>query len=230
MITLTARALAKVGIGTLLVDLLGTGDSDGEYVDARWAIWMQNLIAARSWLEAQATRCRGLWGIRLGAILAAEVHRVVGDPRIPVVVWQPVIDGKIHLTQFLRMRVAAQMDRPHLPKETTTSMRATLASGKSIEVGGYEIHPELAAAIDVANLRDSILAPSTQVLWVEQATDDSGAPAPGTAAAVEAWRASGISVTTSTFAGPAFWQIPERVIAPELIASTVSWLDGVLAS
>ena len=36
-----ARALAKAGYGVLQIDLLGCGDSSGEFADATWAAWLR---------------------------------------------------------------------------------------------------------------------------------------------------------------------------------------------
>src|SRR2546426_10091814 len=46
MITLQAKAFSLLGIGTLVLDLHGTGDSEGNYVDARWEIWLEDIRAA----------------------------------------------------------------------------------------------------------------------------------------------------------------------------------------
>src|SRR5689334_9630124 len=42
MLAAQARALAAAGLDVLLVDLFGTGDSDGEFVEARWERWQQD--------------------------------------------------------------------------------------------------------------------------------------------------------------------------------------------
>lgn len=223
MVTLQAREFSKQGFGTLLVDLHGTGDSAGEHGDARWAIWLDNLKAGLAWLRAQPGGCAALLGIRLGAILAAEVMATAeGAPRT-LVLWQPVVDGKIHMNQFLRVRMAAQLDRPNLPKETTASMRKQLEGGESIEVGGYELHPELVRAIDAANLVKQ--RPQAQrVLWLESVSADGGElPAPAVAAA-KTWSDAGITAEVRPYAGAAFWQLHERVLTPSIVEITTAWL------
>src|SRR3546814_1526626 len=56
MAALQARALAALGIDVLLLDLFGTGDSAGDFRDARWEIWREDAMAAVAWLGA---RCGG---------------------------------------------------------------------------------------------------------------------------------------------------------------------------
>ena len=223
MITLQARALATQGIGTLLLDPHGTGDSAGSFVDGRWSHWHDDLRIGVEWLMQQPGGCRGFWGIRLGAILAAEAMALLAPNDRALILWQPVLDGKQHLTQFLRVRLAAQMDRPDLPKETTSSMRAQFAAGQSVEIGGYEIHPELAAAIDGARLASALPSGSHNILWVEQPPPGAAELGAGTLALVQAWRDRGLTCNVATFDGPSFWQLYERVLAQGAIEATTSW-------
>lgn len=225
MITLQARALSEIGFGTLVLDLIGTGDSELEFVDARWALWLDNLASGKAWLDAQAGGCRAIWGIRLGALLAANLHASTKDAKLALMLWQPVIDGKSHLTQFFRVRIAANMDRADVQKETTASMRATLAGGKSVEVAGYEIHPAMAAAIDSARLDHHAPPAGSHVLWLENANADQAGLSLASQKLLGSWPGSGVDVDSKVFAGPAFWQVHERVVAPAAISTTTSWLQ-----
>lgn len=230
MLTLQARAFARQGLGMLLVDLYGTGDSEGDHVDARWELWLQDLQAALAWLGQQPGGCVGLLAVRLGAILAAQLMAMPGRPALPLLLWQPVQDGKMHLTQFMRVRMAAQLDRPDLPKETTASMRQQLAAGEALEVAGYAIHPELAAAIDGAKLAGHALPADTAVLWLENASPEKLELGPASQSFVAAWQAKGVAVEAQPFAGPAFWQVHERVVAPAVIEQGSTWLQGRLVA
>lgn len=223
MVTLQARELAQRGFGTLLVDLHGTGDSSGEHGDARWALWLDNLRSALAWLVARPGGCVALLGIRLGAVLAAEVMATTDGTPPLLVLWQPVVDGKMHMNQFLRVRMAAQLDRPDLPKETTATMRKQLDAGESIEVAGYELHPELVKGIDAANLVK--LRPKLrQALWLENVNAEGGElPAPAVAAA-KTWADAGIASELTPYVGPAFWQLHERVLTPSIVQLTTAWL------
>ncbi|MFI5445908.1 hydrolase 2, exosortase A system-associated [Polaromonas sp. UC242_47] len=225
MMTLQAHALAALGFGTLVLDLHGTGDSEGEYRDARWEIWLDDIRATRRWLVMQPGGLSAIWGIRLGAVLAAQVHAELGESGIALVFWQPVLDGNVHLTQFLRVRMAAQLDRPDLPKETTASLRQQLAMGQAVEVAGYEIHPELAKAIDGARLIANKLGNGSHVLWLENASQDHAEILPASKKALPAWEAAGVAIDAGTYTGPAFWQVHERVTAPAIIERTSAWLS-----
>jgi exosortase A-associated hydrolase 2 len=231
MLTLLAEHLAAIGFGALVIDLHGTGDSAGAYVDGRWDAWREDIALARASLDARPGACVGYLGVRLGAMLAADALRDAPARVDKLILWQPVVDGKQHLTQFLRVRIAAQMDRPDLPKESTAGMRARWAAGEPVEVGGYEIHPELARAIDAARLGALVPRTGTRVLWLEQPAPGATELSPPSAAALKAWQDAGVAARWQSFDGPAFWQQYERVLAPAAIAATVAWLraDGAAA-
>jgi exosortase A-associated hydrolase 2 len=229
MVTLQAKQFAAYGFGTLVIDLHGTGDSDGQFRDARWTGWRDDINLALDWLSGQSGGVKAILGTRLGAVLAAQAYAEYGDPQCALLLWQPVLDGKIHLTQFLRIRMAAQLDRPDLPKETTTAMRQQLTAGEIVEVAGYEIHPELAQALDHARLGEQRLFEGANVLWLENASADKPELSPLSVSALGGWRAAGVRVDGQTFTGPAFWQAHERVLASSLIEKTTAWLDTAVA-
>lgn len=220
MVSLQAQAFAQMGIGTLTIDLLGTGDSEGNYVDARWDIWLENIRAGVKWLNEQPGGFRGFFGVRMGAMLAAQALGTIDSKNAALLLWQPVVDGKQHFTQFLRMRIAAQMERPHLPKETTNTMREQLGAGKSLEVSGYEIHPEFAVALDAARLESFAPRSGSPVLWLEQASPDARQAAPASQKVIAEWQAGGVNVDVQFFAGPNFWQVAERAISESAIVAT----------
>lgn len=229
MVTLQAQALAQVGIGTLVIDLFGTGDSEGNYVDARWPLWLDNLAAGHAWLQAQPGGCVALWGVRLGAILATELHARLADSALALLLWQAVSEGQVHLNQFMRVKIAAQMDRSDLPKLTTATMRQEWEAGRSVEIVGYEIHPALASSIEAARLHAASLANGTAVFWLEQSTGEGGEFSASSRKLLQTWPGDGVALTTAMFEGPPFWQAHERAVAPDAVARTTRWLDALRA-
>ena len=75
MAALQARAFAAMGFGVLQIDLFGCGDSSGDFSDARWDIWKQDIAGARAWLAERVSAPISLWGLRLGALLALDFAR-----------------------------------------------------------------------------------------------------------------------------------------------------------
>jgi len=219
MAALQARGLAALGFGVLLLDLFGTGESDGDFGDARWSIWLDDISAAADWLTRQGSRAVTLWGLRLGALLAAVSASQQRNKFQHLVLWQPVADGKTMLTQFLRLRVAAAMAERG-EGETTDALRTELAAGHAIEIAGYELSPELAAAITAARLDTLALPAETRVDWFE-VTARAGDPlSPAGRRVIDAWRAAGITASDAVVAGQPFWSVQETTVAPELLAAT----------
>lgn len=229
MVTIQAQDLARHGVGTLVLDLFGTGESDGFYGDARWDIWLENIRCARTWLVETKGGCSALLGIRLGVPLAFESISADRQPSA-IIAWQAINDGKQYLTQFMRMRIAGNMDRTDIPKETTGGLRAQLATGRSIEVAGYEIHPEMAAALDMMRLDNFSPDIDLSVAWFEKGNGENLEISPSSRSLLDSWRHPEGKIEVDTFDGPAFWALHDRFLAPELIEKTSNWLVSWLAN
>ena len=219
MAALQARRLAKLGIDVLLLDLFGTGDSAGEFGDASWEIWREDLKAAMSWLATRTDGQVGLWGLRLGALLAADVAAEDPSRITRLVLWQPVLSGDRYLTQFLRLRLAASLDKS-TNRETTKDLRARLSAGEALEVAGYQLTAALAREIGsrklAAFLHDTAGPP---LLWLEVAAE---AAATLTAASQDVVDTVGRvrPVLARSVLGEPFWTIQETTIAPGLLEAT----------
>jgi exosortase A-associated hydrolase 2 len=218
MIALQARTLARRGIGVLVPDLYGTGDSDGDFGDARWELWRQDMAAACGWLRSRGSREIVFWGQRMGALLAAAA---AGEEKpVKIVLWQPVVRGALYLTQFLRLRLAADMMTGG-ESSTTDDLRRDLKAGSPVEIAGYRLHPELAAAIDTLDLGDLTLPPDTPVAWLELVAAPERPLAHVSRQLVERWRGGGRAVEAIAVCGEPFWSTPEITEVPELIEVTV---------
>lgn len=231
MVALQARAWAQIGIGTLVLDPFGTGDSAGEFQDATWGQWQADLRLGLAWLRAQGQGCATMLGIRLGAVMASQL--AAEDEHITrLLLWQPVLSGKTYYTQFLRIRIAAEMNLPDRVK-TTNELRQRSSQGEAIEVSGYRIGPPLAAVLDQVAFDESPLTRAhnpVSVDWFEVLGAADGTVAPATQQAADKWRGQGARVGMSTVVGPAFWQVHERELAPDLITACAEQARGWPAS
>lgn len=217
MAALQARAFAAQGYGVLQIDLHGCGDSSGDFLDARWSIWKQDLALACDWLAQTMPVPVSLWGLRLGALLALDFSQDAQHPVERLILWHPVISGKSHLNQFLRTRIASEMLADNgLPGSTGATLRAQLGAGGSIEVAGYEIAAELAAAIDMQDAASC--APRWPAHWFELAT--AGVIAPATERHLQRWRDAGAQLNLHPVNGVPFWTGSEIAECPALLAAT----------
>lgn len=230
MVALQARALAAEGFAVLQMDLLGCGDSGGDFGDASWAQWVDDVVHACHWLrqrharpEAQGLLPLWLWGLRAGCLLVTEAAAKLGEENCNFLFWQPTTAGSIALQQFLRLKVAGDMLGGH-GKGAMAALRQQLASGHSIELAGYLLNPALATGLDRATL--SLAAQKCRVEWLEVTPSNDGTLSPASARVANAWRLAGNQVHTQVVAGPAFWQTTEIEDAPELLAATRAALLG----
>jgi exosortase A-associated hydrolase 2 len=182
-------------------------------------LWLDDIAAAADWLDAQGGAVSCLWGLRLGALLAAQAAARQPARFKRLLLWQPVIDGKAMLTQFLRIRVAAAMAEGGAA-EKTEDLRAQLAGGSSVEIAGYELSAGLAQAIDGMRIDRLGLAPDARVNWLDVAAEASDRLLPAGERVAEGWRQAGMSVSAATVPGDPFWTLQETTLAPALLAAT----------
>lgn len=223
MAALQARALAADGMAVLQLDLHGCGDSSGDFADASWDGWLDDVAHAVDWLRARCGVPVTLWGLRLGALLAlAHARR---DPAIAaLLLWQPVLGGATHLTQFLRLRVAGDMLGNAEKSGGTAALRAALAAGETLEVAGYMLAPALALGMEAVD--GAALVPHCPVHWIDVTSSPERGLAPASLRVVEAWRAAGVAVGLQQVAGEPFWNTQEVAVCPALIDATLAALSA----
>lgn len=225
MAALQARELAAMGFGVLQIDLHGCGDSSGEFSDARWDTWKSDLALAHRWLRERLDRPVTLWGLRLGAVLATDYAATAADPPAALMLWQPVLNGKTFVTQFLRLRVASDMlGEGKEGASGTQALRAGLQAGETLEIAGYGLAPELAGAIDALDMA-ALAPPAVPVHWFEAVPAADRPMPPGAARVTDAWRKAGGEVHVHLVHCPPFWAAQEITESPALLAAT----SGVFA-
>ena len=223
MAAMQARALAALGYGVLQIDLLGCGDSSGDFADARWDLWKQDLATGVAWLRHRIDQPITLWGLRLGATLALDYARTAPHPVAAMILWQPVLNGATYLTQFLRLRIAgALLADAGLAQTGTNDLRDALRSGETLEVGGYDLAPELAAALDTLDPVEA-MAPVCPVHWLE-VVNTPGQGLPPSAARVSAeWQRRGVNLDIHAVHCPPFWTTSEITVC-------LGWLEATAAA
>jgi exosortase A-associated hydrolase 2 len=196
------------------------------FEECRWDIWRQDVMAAHAWLRDRGRTAVGLWGLRLGALLAADTAAAHPGLFSRLVLWQPVTSGKPFLNQFLRIRAFGALIRDSESLETRGELRQCLASGKSIQVAGYPLTPTLAQDLDELDMAILIPGSATPVLWFEVVTASSAQLSPAGRRIVDAWQNRGVAVTCVPVTDTPFWSVQalEPVLASELITATAKAL------
>ncbi len=229
MASLLGRALAARGCAALLLDPSGTGDSAGDVADARWAAWRQDAVAALDWLARRGHRRLHVIGLRAGANLALEAAAERPDLQ-SLVLWQPLLTGKLFLNQLLRIRVAAGLGGTDTggdeSKETTGCLRQRLRDGETLEVAGYSVSPALADEIESLDLAAAAARDLPPLHWIELAANPEADPPPASAKALQALAEAGRAIGYRRLAGEPFWSIEEPVLIDALIETSVEILCG----
>lgn len=220
MAALAARQLAERGCAVLQVDLHGCGDSSGDFGDATWQGWLQDVCDARAWLGERCEAPLRLWGLRAGCLLAAEAAIRLDEP-VGFLFWQPVVSGRQFLQQFLRLKLAGEMLGGEA-KGVTAALKRQLAGGQPVEIAGYTLSAGLTHGLEAAELRPP--ARASDVLWLEVSMRDEAALPPASEKCIGQWRSAGCRVTAEIAPGPAFWQTAEIEEAPALSQATLAAL------
>jgi uncharacterized protein len=218
MAALQARAFARTGRAVLQMDLLGCGDSAGDFGEATWLRWIEDIKAAITWMDRETGTRPMLWSVRGGALLAGAVAQAM-QPAPDMVLWQPSLSGRQVLQQFLRLQVANRMlATAEGERAGTQQLRQRLLEGHSIDVAGYELAPDLALALEATDL--TLPMPPARLAWLEVASDAHPDLTPASRLRVEALRRAGHAIDTRAVQGVAFWQTLETSECPGLIEAT----------
>lgn len=228
MAAMQSRALADIGYAVLQIDLYGCGDSSGELRDATWQAWKHDLHAAADWLRRHASAALTLWGLRMGAALALDFARSTGMPLERCILWQPVVSGQAYMTQFLRMRLAADMLAAEEKPGGTRALREAWMRGETVEVGGYELSPALAAGIDRIDL-SGLSGLAFPLHWLELVPDARASIPAARMDVARMWMDRNSGVRLHAVAGPGFWGTKETCECPALVAATTGLLAEEVA-
>jgi exosortase A-associated hydrolase 2 len=228
MVALASRALAEAGCAVLQVDLAGCGDSSGEFSEATWDGWCTDALDAARWLTERHAAPLWLWGHRAGCLLAAQAARRMAAP-CHLLFWQPSVNGKAVLQQFLRLKAAAQMQSGS-GSGAVQALKQALAEGQAVEIAGYELGAAVANGLEQASLEPPPGRDGARLAWLEVTQRDPAALLPASVPALAKWRAAGWEASDQVLAGPSFWQTVEVEEAPALVDATVAAVTAETAA
>lgn len=140
-----ARALAAAGFAVLQIDMFGCGDSSGEFEDASFEAWQQDLRAGAAWLQAQHPgRPFWLWAERAAALWALPAFNLA-TPAPRHLLWHPLGRGDDALRQLLRTELPAAMDRGLSAADLRRQAESAWSQGQAFALGGFQVPAQLAA-------------------------------------------------------------------------------------
>ncbi|NRA54253.1 MAG: hydrolase 2, exosortase A system-associated [Gammaproteobacteria bacterium] len=224
-----ARQAAQHHIRVSLIDLFGTGDSEGDFSQASWDIWQQNIRALYLALQRQDPDVAiGLIGLRSGALLALDCYcNQLISPAAPLVLLQPALNGKQFMVQFMRLRLAAGMINAKA-KLTMADLQQELLKNGGLEIAGYHLNHGLSEAIAQLNYLDLKQLPdSLSLAWVEIGQPPTQQIKAISKKTIANWQKFN-DVTEQFIVGDSFWQTQEITQVPELSDYCISYLLGGL--
>jgi len=223
-----ARAFAAIGYAVLQMDLFGCGDSCGDFFSGRWEQWKRDLAVAAEWLaERTSGQPLHLWGVRLGGLLALDFAATCKVETI--ILWQPFMNGRTCINQFLGLRLGAGLDNTTgsamtnaIPAPRSTSaLRAELVTRGRIDVAGYELDAALAKGIDACDATAIKLLPC-EVHWFASGAQAARKQAANAARLAGRWTRLGVNLHLHAVDGLPFWATSDIAECPALLAATAA--------
>ena len=222
MVSTQAFALARNGYRALIFDLYGTGDSEGDFAEARWDRWCENISSIVTWSVKEDYERYSILAPRFGALLAFNSDSRVIEQADRIVLWHPCTSGKIYFRQFLRLRLASQLTASKDYRETIDQLMTRFTSGRTVEIAGYEVSPELALSIESATLEISDAKIVPPIYWFDIVSSADVSLSVATKKIVSSWQVNNIPVKASPVPGDQFWGTVENTTAPSLIEATTA--------
>jgi exosortase A-associated hydrolase 2 len=215
-----ARLLSQKNYRTVVVDHYGCGDSEGNFEDARWEIWRQDTLSVCEWLGANGCERVILCGLRLGALLAAEVAMLSPLPVEQLIFFQPALNGAASLSQFIR----SHMQPEDLPAEialkvSDTGQRRTLSLEDPVNIDGYLLAPGLIRTIDNLKMEPLGAGIHAPIHWLRILKSKDEQPSAGSLRVIQNWRARGLRVDTSDMFSWPFWAIATVATTEDFFAT-----------
>ncbi len=217
-----ARTLAARGAWVLRFDMMGNGDSEGQFSAASVDTMLSDIDCAIRYLEGVSgiSVSIGLLGLRLGATLAAlaaERSQKVGT----LVLWEPIVDGARYMQEMLRSNLTTQSVIYKEIRHNREALVRMMRDGATVNIDGYELaYPcyEQATAINLKEGRKQFAGPCLIVQ-----IGKNGQPVhPDFKALQETYPAGNLQ---SAVEEP-FWKEIKQWYgrAPNLTATTLAWL------
>jgi len=223
IVAMQSRALAELGYNVMTVDLYGCGDSEGELFEADWNKWIQDLKFCREWLESRTNGPVSLWGLRIGALIALQLAQNIEVDIPRIIMWQPVINGKMMLTEFLRIFLASEIFGVGKRKTSINELREKLNAQETLELSGYHLNPNIAHAIDNLSITE-FNRNDIELIWLDSVRDKTRPLSISTKNAISDLRNKNINIKYSRVQCEPFWSTGEICECSEIVYVTCDML------
>jgi pimeloyl-ACP methyl ester carboxylesterase len=221
-----ADAATALGVPTLRVDYLGTGDSAPIDLEVdQLGVWRRDVVAAVSELRRRTgVRQVCLLGVRLGALLATLAAAECGA-QTPLILIAPVVSGQRYLRDLRTTRLAGLIGKDE--SSAGQSSRSSELSPGSMEVSGFTLSAATLAALAQVDLKIRDRPATTDALLID------GKNMPGAAAWAEHLSELGIRTTYTALPGliEMIMTPPQSASIPlEMVEAMQEWLRKIVSA
>lgn len=212
-----AVRLAGVGFHVLRFDFFGCGDSSGDCEEARIHQWLGDISTATHELRRRGNLFKiCLMGIRLGGTLSLMAGADDGDIEC-LVLWDPVIRGKVYLEELLTLNRAQPHDTRPKPHDSSTA-------NDSVEVSGFAFDKLMLGELARIDLLATRRKPANNILIIESSEETRGRELR------DRLHQAGINVEYQQLIAPSVWvehghRISNAVALRRIPRTIVSWLS-----
>lgn len=229
MLATFARDAASHQIKVSLIDLFGTGDSEGDFSTASWIIWQQNIVTLYRELQREEPAVPvALLGLRTGGLLALDCcfKQKISGP-LALMLWQPVLNGQQFINQFLRLRLAAGM-LSQQPQSTIGDLEQQMLSAEIIEIAGYALSQLLSEQICALNyLQLEQLPAQLKLGWLEVGLPPTQDLLPISQKVIARWQQHN-DISAAFVPGDSFWQTQQITRVSQLVNHSIDYLLACL--
>jgi exosortase A-associated hydrolase 2 len=175
--------------------------------------WQADVRAAIAFIQQRVDAPLCLWGLRSGALLATQLAGELPGA-VDLLLWQPVLSGNLHLQQFLRLQLAADM-LDGKRRGGSEILRQSLEAGESVEIAGYSLQPALALGMAAAEITP---LSTVRKVWCLEVSSQNVSPA--LSKLHQAWPAMQVTVVDDAQC----WLSPDIMACPALAAASLQAL------
>jgi pimeloyl-ACP methyl ester carboxylesterase len=151
VVRFAARRFVAAGFCAFRFDYYGTGDSEGDTTESGLTGWERDIETAVDELRALANaRSVALFGLRLGANLAAQVAMRAPDLVSRLAIWDPIVNGEAYLEQL-----AAKARPGRAPSPAANAL---------VELDGVRVPASFVSELRAINMANVPLPPATIVV------------------------------------------------------------------
>jgi exosortase A-associated hydrolase 2 len=213
-----AKELEERGFAVVRFHAYGTGDSDGDLTDFTLEGVLADTSAAAQLLrERTGVKCVGIVGLRFGGSVA--VHAASTVQADSLILWSPIMNLQQYCRELLRLRLSKDLvhQQYNQVKVTSRSMMHDLETGKSVDILGYELSPELYHQMNARSCWPDE-PPAKKVLLLARPHEQGQY-----LLIVQAWKSRGCQVEVQLLPQKTFWE--EAYLYPRLFAdASLQWL------